>query len=144
MGESHGFQIGQIAQRSGLTVDTIRFYEKQSLLAKPPRTIGGFRLYTDGDLDRLNFIVRAQSLGFSLHEIGELLVLRDSGPDACTHVRNLLGARLRDVESKIKDLPHLERQLKQAQKQCDEAAATDCSPSCPLLERLDGKGRRSP
>lgn len=141
MGESHGLQIGHIAQRSGLTVDTIRFYEKQGLLSKPPRTAGGFRLYTEGDLDRLNFIVRAQSLGFSLHEIGELLVLRDSGPDACTHVRNLLRERLTDVEAKIKDLRRLERQLKQASKQCDDAAAADCSASCPLLDKLDRKRR---
>lgn len=144
MGESHGLQIGHISQRSGLTVDTIRFYEKQGLLAKPPRTAGGFRLYTEGDLDRLGFIVRAQSLGFSLHEIGELLVLRDSDPDACTHVRHLLIGRLTDVEAKIKDLRSLERQLKHARKQCDDAAAADCGPTCPLLQQLNGKGRRSP
>lgn len=141
MGESHGFQIGHVAQRSGLKIDTIRFYEKQGLLAKPQRTAGGFRLYTEGDLDRLNFVVSAQSLGFSLHQIGELLILRNSGPDACTHVRNLLKERLSDVESKIKDLRRLERQLKQSQKQCDDAVAAACSATCPLLEKLGQKGR---
>lgn len=143
MGESQGIQIGHIAQRSGLTVDTIRFYEKQGLIAKPRRSAGGFRLYTESDLDRLNFVVRAQSLGFSLHEIGDLLVLRDSGPDACTHVRSLLTERLRDVDAKIEDLRRLERQLKQARKQCDNAAAAECSATCPLLDKLARKKRRS-
>lgn len=142
MGETHGFRMGHVAHRSGLKVDTIRFYEKQGLLAKPPRTAGGFRLYTEGDLDRLNFVVSAQSLGFSLHQIGELLVLRNSGPDACTHVRNVLKERLRDVESKIKDLRRLERQLKQAQKQCDDAVAAACSATCPLLDKLGRNTRR--
>lgn len=142
MGESYSLQIGDVAQRSGLTVDAIRFYEKQGLLAKPPRSAGGFRLYTEGDFDRLNFVIRAQSLGFSLHEIGELLVLRDSGPEACTHVRSLLSERLKVVDEKIKDLRRIERQLKQAWKQCDNSATAECSASCPLIEKLGRKEER--
>jgi mercuric ion transport protein len=72
-----GILIGAVAARSGLTVDTIRFYEKQGLIAKPHRTEGGFRLYSGEDLDRLSFVSRAQALGFSLIEIRELLLLRD-------------------------------------------------------------------
>lgn len=98
-----GLQIGTVAVRSGLTVDTIRFYEKQGLVAKPHRSAGGFRLYDGTDLIRLRFVSRAQALGFSLTEIRELLLLQDAGAEACNHVHDLLDHKLVSVQQKIAD-----------------------------------------
>jgi len=129
-------QIGAVATRSGLTVDTIRFYEKQGLVAKPRRTAGGFRLYSEQDLDRLSFVSRAQALGFSLTEIRELLLLRDTSSETCSHVHDLLDQKLLAVKQKIAELQKLEKQLKDARSRCDLALAQECSESCPVVEEI--------
>ncbi len=133
---SNGWQIGAVAARSGLTIDTVRFYEKQGLIAKPRRTAGGFRLYSEGDLDRLHFVNEAQALGFSLAEVRELLLLRTAGPEACSHVRELLVQKLETVERKIKELRKLQQQLRAARKRCDQALARECPDSCPVIDRI--------
>ena len=129
-------QIGTVAVRSGLTVDTIRFYEKQGLVAKPHRSSGGFRQYNEGDLDRLSFVSRAQALGFSLVEIRELLLLRDAGSETCSHVHDLLNQKLAAVQQKIADLRKLENQLKDARKRCDRALAKECTGSCSVIDEI--------
>ncbi len=73
---SHAARIGQVAQETGISIDTIRFYEKQGLLKRSPRTEGGFRLFGLSDIETLKFVRKAQELGFSLNEIRELLILR--------------------------------------------------------------------
>ena len=106
-----GIQIGQVARETGLTVDAIRFYEKQRLLKPAPRTEGGFWLFSGRDLQHIQFIRRAQELGFSLSEIRELLVLQGEQVEACSHVRDMLTAKLCAVRQKITELRKLERQL---------------------------------
>lgn len=133
---STGLQIGAVASRSGLTVDTVRFYEKQGLVAKPPRSMGGFRLYTESAIERLSFISRAQALGFSLADIRELLLLRDAGGQACWHVHDLLQQKLTAVQTKISELRKLERQLEKAKARCDEALARDCDGNCPVMDEM--------
>src|SRR5882672_11408628 len=73
---SHPAKIGQVAQETGLSIDTIRFYEKQGLLKRSARTEGGFRLFGSHDIQSLKFVRKAQELGFSLGEIRELLILQ--------------------------------------------------------------------
>jgi DNA-binding transcriptional MerR regulator len=85
-------QIGQLAKRTALTVDTIRFYEKRQLLRKATRSAGGFRLYTTTDIEQLQFIRQMHELGFSLREIRELIELRTQKVAACESVRELLKA----------------------------------------------------
>jgi MerR family mercuric resistance operon transcriptional regulator len=133
---STGLQIGAVASRSGLTVDTVRFYEKQGLVAKPPRSTGGFRLYKESAIERLGFISRAQALGFSLGEIRELLFLRDAGGQACSHVHDLLQQKLAAVQTKISELRKLERQLQKAKIRCEEALGRDCEGSCPVMDEM--------
>ncbi len=137
-------QIGIVAARSGLTVDTIRFYEKQGLVAKPHRSTGGFRLYGDRDLNRLQFVSRAQAMGFSLVEIRELLLLHDAGAEACTHVHDLLDHKLSSVQQKIADLRKLESQLRDARDRCDLASMKKCDGTCPVIEEFakSNQGRR--
>lgn len=133
---SNGLQIGAVAARSGLTVDTVRFYEKQGLVAKPLRSAGGYRLYHETDIDRLSFVSRAQALGFSLGEIRELLLLRDTGSETCSHVHDLLEQKLTVVQLKIADLRELENQLKNARKRCDVALGKECTGSCPVIDEM--------
>ncbi len=133
---SVGLQIGSVASRSGLTVDTIRFYEKQGLIAKPARSQGGFRLYEEAAVERLSFVSQAQTLGFSLDEIRELLLLRNAGEKACSHVHDLLDQKLTIVHAKITELRRLERHLREAKRRCDRELATECVGSCPVIEEI--------
>ena len=136
-----GLQIGIVAARSGLTIDTIRFYEKQGLVAKPHRSAGGFRLYGGSDLERLTFVSRAQALGFSLLEIRDLLLFHDEGREACPHVRDLLNHKLANVRQKIADLRKLETELEGAREQCDLATTKLCNDTCPLIEEFADHNR---
>jgi DNA-binding transcriptional MerR regulator len=106
---SYGAKIGQVAQETGLTIDTIRFYEKQGLLRRSPRTAGGFRMFGATEIETLRFVRKAQELGFSLNEIRELLVLRADHVPACSHVNEILDQKLAAIEQKIKELQNLER-----------------------------------
>jgi DNA-binding transcriptional MerR regulator len=97
-------KIGQVAQQTGLSIDTIRFYEKQGLLKRSPRTEGGFRLFGISDIETLKFVRKAQELGFSLQEIRELLILRADHVPACAHVKEFLDQKLTSVDQKITEL----------------------------------------
>jgi DNA-binding transcriptional MerR regulator len=94
---NHAARIGQVAHETGISIDTIRFYEKQGLLKRSPRTEGGFRLFGAGDIETLKFVRKAQELGFSLKEIRELLMLRAEHVPACSHVKELLEQKLNSV-----------------------------------------------
>jgi DNA-binding transcriptional MerR regulator len=142
-------QIGKVARETGLSVDSIRFYEKEGLLQEPARSDGGFRLYTAADIEHLRFIRSAQELGFSLAEIRELLLIKDERTEACTHVRDLIQSRLGAIRGKIEDLRLLERHLKQALHKCDDALGDGDATAhehCPVLEEIagtkNGKGNR--
>jgi MerR family mercuric resistance operon transcriptional regulator len=87
-------QIGQISKQTGVSIDAIRFYERNGLLAAPPRSGGGFRLYSSTHLSTLQFICNLQTLGFSLNEIREFLSLRGNDLQACSKVRKMLGHKL--------------------------------------------------
>lgn len=143
-------QIGKVARATGLSVDTIRFYEKEGLLRQPERSEGGFRLYAARDIELLLSIRKAQELGFALSEIRELLVMQDERPEACTHVRALVQGRLQAIRGKIENLKRLERYLKTALHQCDavlDGGDTGCAHErCPVLEEIgtvkNGMGQR--
>ena len=133
-------KIGQVAQETGLSIDTIRFYEKQGLLKRSPRTEGGFRLFGLSDIETLRFVRKAQELGFSLNEIRELLILRSDHVPACSHVKELLDQKLVGVEQKIRELQDLERGLKRALQKCKrelKTAATGHEERCPVIDEIN-------
>lgn len=133
-------QIGQVSQRTGLSVDTIRFYEKQTLIPVPQRSRSGYRVYTEQDIDRLKFIGRAQGLGFSLMEIRELVLVESTGPNRCSHVQDLIAAKIAQVQEKIVELNRLRLRLTEAQRQCRDALVGACDSECPVLQELqEGK-----
>ncbi len=140
MSTSRGAQIGRVARDTGLSVDTIRYYEKEGLLREPPRSEGGFRLYGSRDIEHLRFIRSAQSLGFSLGEIRELLLIQDERVKSCAHVRELIIQKLFSVHRKVEELKRLESDLQGALGKCDDALSHDRADlqhdSCPVLAEL--------
>lgn len=134
-----GIQIGKVSAQTGLSVDAIRFYEKQRLLERAPRTGGGFRLFSAEDIERIQFIRRAQQLGFSLPEIRELIVLQREDGAACSHVRDLLDAKIELIHVKIAELATLEQQLKKKLRKCERSLRVSADVhkgSCPVLEEI--------
>lgn len=133
-------QIGQVAEKTGLSVDAIRFYEKAGLLPRPARTPGGYRLYQEREVADLEFIQKAQRLGFSLNEIRELFSIQRHPDEVCVHVRDLIAQKLSIVRSKIIELQALESELSGALRQCRKAIRqrTKHDDSCPVLKELSG------
>jgi len=131
-------QIGEVAQKTGLSVDAIRFYEKAGLLPRPGRTLAGYRLYQESQLADLEFIQRAQLLGFSLNEIRELFAIQRRPQETCIHVRDLIEQKLGLVRGKIADLRRLETELAAALRRCRKALSTPSKhpDKCPVLEGI--------
>jgi len=105
--------IGALAERAGVNVQTVRYYERRGLLAAPQRTPSGYRVYSDDTLDRLRFIRRAQELGFTLTEIEELLVLRLDPRTTASVVKARAEAKIADVDRRIHDLERIKHALTQ-------------------------------
>jgi DNA-binding transcriptional MerR regulator len=134
-------QIGEIAKRTCLTVDAIRFYEKRKLLPMAVRTAGRFRLYGESSVERLRFIQQMQGLGFSLREVGELIQLRERKVEACESVRQLLTTRLAQVRAKMRELKRLERELESDFRKCSRELnhrQRHAACPCPVLEESNG------
>jgi DNA-binding transcriptional MerR regulator len=132
-------QIGKVSEQTGLSVDAIRFYEKQRLLERPPRSEGGFRLFHAEDVERIQFIRRAQQLGFSLPEIRELLVLAGEDGEVCSHIRELLQVKVAVVRNKIRELRLLDEQLTKRLLKCERklvSSAHSHNGRCPVLEEI--------
>jgi DNA-binding transcriptional MerR regulator len=141
-------QIGQVAKRTGLSVDAIRFYEKAGLLPRLARTDGGYRVYHQREVADLEFIQKAQELGFSLREIRELFSIQRHPHEVCVHVRDLIAQKLAVVCGKIEELQALEAGLNDALKQCGRALRQPAQhqDSCPVLQEITAaapRGKRS-
>ncbi len=131
---NQGLLIGEISRRTGVNIETIRYYERIEVMPNPTRSDGGQRLYNESQLNRLGFIKRSRELGFSLKEICALLTLVDSGEMTCGEVHALTIEHLKEVRSKIADLRKLERALKNLAAQCSLGDVSDC----PIVETLYG------
>lgn len=103
--------IGDVAQRTGLTAPTIRYYESIGLIAAPARSTTGYRRYTNTTVEELQFIKKAQALGFSLEEIGEILKLSRAGDTPCSHVLDLSRRHLAALDQRIQQLSRFRDQL---------------------------------
>src|SRR5580704_6016714 len=125
-------QIGIVAKKIGLSVDAIRFYERNGVLPRPARTQGGFRRYGENDIETLTFVRRVQGLGFKLSEIRGLLRLRGNRLQPCAPVQRRLQEKLTDVQRKLGDLQKLEHELRLALRNCNrELRKRDAH--CPIL-----------
>ena len=130
--------IGQLAKDAGVHIETIRYYERRNLLGPTSRLPSGYRLYNCEAQRRLRFIKNAQTLGFTLHEIVELLNLRVSSTARCGDVQRKAGAKLKQVEAKVSDLQALARALQVLIWTCRAGQPTD---ACPILQSLEEQRR---
>lgn len=128
-----GLLIGDVAGRAGLTAPTIRYYESIGLLAPAPRSATGYRRYSDTTLEELRFIKKAQSLGFSLEEIGEILKLSRAGDTPCSHVLDLSRRHLRAVEERIQQLTRFRDQLGGELAKWDGKQEPTCRGLCQII-----------
>ena len=135
MGNS-SLQIGEIAAGSGVTVDTVRFYERQKLLPKAPRTSGGYRVFSSKAIEQIRFIKQAQELGFSLDEIKGLL--KTGGAEECRQVRDLLRRKLVEMDDQIRKMKAFRKTLANHLSACnDEMEKKGRGAHCPVLFEIE-------
>jgi len=128
--------IGKLSKAAGVNIQTVRYYERRRLLSPMARKPSGYRLYGDDALRRLNFIKNAQMLGFTLHEIAELLDLRVSSVARCGDVQRKAEVKLVQVQAKARDLRLLARALQGLIQTCRAGQPTD---QCPIVKSLEEK-----
>lgn len=127
-----GYRIGDVTRLTGVPADTLRYYEKIGLLPRIHRNAAGARVYTEGDISRLNFIRRAQKMNFSLAEIASLLDMRENPRRARKGVRELTAAKLAAIEARLEELSTLRNELQLLLNLCQ--ASGD---GCPIIETMD-------
>lgn len=138
---SRRLTIGTLAEAAGVGVETVRFYERKGLIARPPKPQRGIRDYPPEAVARIRFIREAQELGFTLKETAELLALR-ADPDAdCTAVREQAEAKLRDVEGKARRLEAIREALETLIAACPGTGSTT---ACSILDALDRRSITPP
>lgn len=137
-----GLTRSQLAQRVGVNLETVRFYEKEGLLSPASRTASGYRQFGECAVDRLEFVRRAKALGFSLAEIRELLVLQDNKEiQSCGEVRDRLQKKLTAVLAKKAELETLEAHLRSSLQKCDRQLNQPGplqTEECPVLKQMSG------
>lgn len=128
-----GLLIGDVAKRVGVSPPTIRYYEELGLLPSAPRSSAGYRRYADTTVEELKFIRKAQALGFSLDEIGEILKLSRAGRTPCSHVLDLARRHLAAVEERIRDLQKFRDQLAGEVAKWDGEKTPTCRGLCQII-----------
>ncbi|MGH8066637.1 MAG: MerR family transcriptional regulator [Candidatus Entotheonellia bacterium] len=129
-----GLTIGEVAGQAEVHIETLRYYERRGLVAKPPRSTSNYRRYPEDAVRRVRFIKRAQELGFSLRDIKELLSLRAAPEAGCQEVRAHAEAKITDIDDKIGVLTAMKHALSTLVMECSgEGPLSDC----PILESLE-------
>lgn len=129
---SKGYGIGDMSRKTGVNIETVRYYERIGIMPQPDRTEGGNRQYNHDQLKRLHFIKRSRELGFNLEEVRGLLKLVDRTDFTCREVHTLTVDHLVTVKRKLSDLKRMQKVL--------DAMALECSqgevPTCPIIDEL--------
>src|SRR3990172_1644988 len=131
-----GARIGAVARTAGVSVQTVRYYERAGLLPRPPRTPSGYRIYSPDAGARLRFIKQAQAVGFSLEEVREILQLKYNGRSPCECVRGMLEEKLARVEQEMAALERFRRGLHQTLARARKLPHLShrASAICPIIE----------
>ncbi|HKO63461.1 MAG TPA: heavy metal-responsive transcriptional regulator [Pyrinomonadaceae bacterium] len=136
-------QIGEIAARAGVSVDTVRYYEKRRLLPRAPRTEGGFRVFGSEAVERVQFIKQAQDIGLSLEEIGQLLAT--GGADECLRMRDLLSVKLGEIDQRLDLMRQFRKTLARHLSACEkELQAHGEEASCPVVVEISHPEKTAP
>lgn len=133
------FTIGEVARRAQVGIDTVRYYERNALLAVAPRRASGYREYSSTDVRRLTFIRRAKDLGFTLADIRDLLALSTDRERGVRSVKTRAQTRLAEIEQRIAQLQQVRRGLKHLIAACPGHGALE---HCPILEALGKEAAR--
>jgi MerR family mercuric resistance operon transcriptional regulator len=129
-----GLMIGDVAARAAVNIETLRYYERRGLIPRPPRDASNnYRRYPHDAVLRVRFVKRAQELGFSLHEVKELLSLRAAPKGGCADVRTRADEKLKDIEQRMRSLRAMRKALRGLVAQC---AGRGPVSECPILEAL--------
>ena len=132
-----GLLIGDVAERTGLSAPTIRYYESIGLLIAPPRTGTGYRRYGDTAVAELQFIKKAQTLGFSLEEISEILKLSRAGNTPCAHVLDLAHRHLAAIDERMQQLARFREMLATEVAKWDGVKQPTCGGLCQIIAGAD-------
>ncbi len=146
-------KIGEVSQLSGIGIEALRFYERSGLLGKPHRSMSGYRLYDEGVLERLAFIKKAQTLGFSLDEIGQIISDARSGASPCDDVREIVRRRLAELDERMREMRRYRQELAQTLEEWDKVGrapghicglieSTEIENSPPTPPRVTPKNKR--
>ena len=127
-------RIGQLAEQTGVTVQTVRYYERRGLLKTNPRLASGYRSYSADAIRRIRFIKRSQELGYTLVEIGSLLELSETRPHNTAKARAIVKTKIRSIEDKIRDLQRMRDELLTIGRDCGCGAS---QPVCRFLEQVE-------
>jgi DNA-binding transcriptional MerR regulator len=132
---SGALQIGELAARSGVSIDTVRYYEQRRLLARAPRTSGGFRLFPPETVERILFIKQAQEIGLTLDEIKDLLT--GGGANECRRMSDLLRNKLRELDERIRTMQEFRQTLRRHLTACEkELNQRGEAARCPVLVEI--------
>lgn len=126
-------KIGELATRTGATVETIRYYEKEKLLPEPSRSQSNYRLYNEGHFERLKFVLHCRTLDMTLDEVRTLLQYRDKPDENCGEVNVLLDEHIDAVETRMEELVQLKQHLLALRQKCAKEAPAE---SCGILHAL--------
>lgn len=126
-------KIGEVAKLSGIGIEALRFYERSGLLGRPGRTHSGYRIYDAEVLERLDFIKRAQVLGFSLDEIKQIIAEKQAGESPCEAVRDVVRTRLQELDERMREMRRYRTQLATTLAEWDKAGAVE-GHICGLIE----------
>lgn len=119
-------KIGEIARRTGLKIETIRFYEAEGLIAPPSRSVGNYRVYHASQLDRLSFVKRSRDLGFTLDQVRALLRLSDDPHGSCAEACSIAADHIDLIDRKLADLAALRAQIAEWGGTCRSGIVADC------------------
>ena len=128
------FSTRQLAVHAGVNVETLRFYERKDLMPAPQRTSGGYRQYSESDLQRLKFILTAKRHGFTLQEIKELLDLRVSSENTCEQVQAIAREKIKLIDEKLRELKRIKKALQILSQRCQSEHPTE---ECPILQAFE-------
>ena len=130
------YKIGQLAEKAGSNVETLRYYESQGLIKASERTTAGYRLYTEQDAERLYFVLHAKKVGFSLKEIDRLLNLQLHKDDhTCEEVKGATADKINEIEAKIHDLEKIKFALQKLHDAC--CGGVERATRCSILQTLE-------
>jgi DNA-binding transcriptional MerR regulator len=132
------FRIGEVARATAVTVEALRYYEREGLLPAPLRSSGGARRYTAAVLDRVRFIKEAQAVGLTLRDIQVLVQVREGTRRDCQKIRRVLATRMEDLERRLAQIQAFRQELGDHLQACDRALAA-AEPECPALDAFEGR-----